>query len=87
MSNNSTRNQNTRDFTKKCKFYDSSNPRGKCPAYGKGCHVCNKKNHFKVCCSHVGKKVDENGKDESDEFSHHTQVLVHVYERGFESHS
>ena len=27
-----TRNQNTRDFIKKCKFCDSSHPRGKCPA-------------------------------------------------------
>ena len=87
MSNNSSRNQNTRDFTKKCKFCDSSHPRGKCPAYGKVCHVCNKKNHFKVCCSHVGKKVDEIEKDESDESSDQTQVLVHVCECGFEPHS
>ena len=51
-SNHNNRNQNTRDFKKKCKFCDSSHPRGKCPAYGKICHVCNKRNHFKVgtCC-------------------------------------
>ena len=54
-SNHNTCNQNTRDFIKKCKFCDSSHPRGKCPAYGKVCHVCNKKNHFKVCCPRVGK--------------------------------
>ena len=30
-SNHNTRNQNTRDFIKKCKFCDSSDPRGKCP--------------------------------------------------------
>ena len=51
-SNHNTHNQNKRDFIKKCKFCDSSHPRGKCPAYGKICHVCNKRNHFKVgtCC-------------------------------------
>ena len=53
-SNHNTRNQNARDFIKKCRFCDSSHPRGKCPAYGKVCHVCNKKNDFKVYCPHVG---------------------------------
>ena len=68
-SNHNTRNQNTRDFIKKCKFCDSSHPRGKCPAYGKVCHVCNKRNHFKVCCPRVAKKVHEIEKDESEEHS------------------
>ena len=31
------------------------------------CHVCNKKNHFKVFLPRVGKKVHEIEKDESDE--------------------
>ena len=52
-----TRNQNTRDFIKKCKFCDSSHPRSKCPAYVRVCNVCNEKNHFKVCCQSVGKRV------------------------------
>ena len=34
---------------------------------GKICHVYIKKNHFKVCCPHVRKKVHEIEKDESDE--------------------
>ena len=34
--------QNT-DIIKKCKFCENSHPRGKCPAYGKVCHKCNKK--------------------------------------------
>ena len=58
-SNHNTRNQNTRDFPKNCKFCDSSHPGGKYPAYGKVCHVCNKRNHFKVCCPRVAKKVHE----------------------------
>ena len=33
----------------KCKFCNGSPPRGKCPAYGKICHNCSKKNHFKFC--------------------------------------
>ena len=65
-SNYITRNQNTRDFIKKSKFCDSSHPRGKCPAYEKVCHGCNKKNHFKVCCPRAGKRVHEIEKDESD---------------------
>ena len=60
-------NKKTRDFIKKCTFCDSSHPRGKCLAYGKVCHVCNKKNHFKVCCPCVGKKAHEIEKVESDE--------------------
>ena len=56
-SSHNTRNQNTRDFIKKCKFCDSSHPRGRCLAYGRVCNVCNKKNHFKVCCQSVGKRV------------------------------
>ena len=65
----STRNQNTRDFRKKWKFCDSLHPRGKCKAYGKVNHVWSKKNHFKVCCPRVGKKVHEIETDESDESS------------------
>ena len=66
-SNRNTRNQNKRDFIKNCKFCDSSHPRGTCPAYGKVCHVCNKKNDFRVCCPRVGKKVHEIEKVKSDE--------------------
>ena len=33
----------------------------------KSCHVCHKKNHFKVCCPHVSKKVHETEKGQSDE--------------------
>ena len=66
-SNHNTPNQNTRDFIKKCKFRDSSHPRDKCPAYGKVCHVCNKRNHFKVCCPCIAKKVHEIEKDKSEE--------------------
>ena len=68
-STHNTRHQNTGDFIKTCKFCDTLHPRGKCLAYGKVCHVCNKKSHFKVCCPRVGKKVHEIKKDESDELS------------------
>ena len=66
-SSHNTRNQNTRELIKKCIFCYSSHPQGRCPAYGKLCHVCNKKNHFKVYCPRVGKKVHEIEKGESDE--------------------
>ena len=55
-SSHNTRNQNTRDFIKKFKFSNSSHPRGKFRTYEKVCHVCNKNNHFKVCCPRVCKK-------------------------------
>ena len=34
----------------KCKFCGGSHQRGKCPAYGKRCHKCQRRNHFEVCC-------------------------------------
>ena len=34
----------TTEIMKKCKFCEN------CPAYGKVCHKCNRKNHFKKCC-------------------------------------
>ena len=52
---------------KKEKFCDTLHGQGKCRAYQKLCYVCNKKNHFKVCCQCVRKKVHEMEKDESDE--------------------
>ena len=63
-SSQKSRNQNTKDFMKKCKL---KHARGECAAYGKVCDVCNKKNRFKVCYPRVGKKVHEIEKDESDE--------------------
>ena len=38
------------EIIKKCKFCEISHHRGKCLAYGKVCHNCNRKNHFKKCC-------------------------------------
>ena len=39
------------EIIKKWKFCENSNHRGKYPAYEKICHNCNRKNHFKKCCS------------------------------------
>ena len=39
-----------KEITKKCKFCKNSQHRGKCLAYGKVCHNCYRKNHFKTCC-------------------------------------
>ena len=41
----------TPDMIKKCKFCNGSHLRGVCPAYGKRCRNCNRRNHFAVCCS------------------------------------
>ena len=34
----------------KCKYCGQAHKVRQCPAYGKTCHVCGKKNHFSSCC-------------------------------------
>ena len=46
----------------KCKFCSGSHQRGKCPAYDKRCHKCQRRNHFEACCPE--KKI--NSVDEKD---------------------
>ena len=53
-------NEKSKDIIKKCKFFNGSHPRGKCPAYEKSCLNCNRKNHFKVCCPRNQKKGTRN---------------------------
>ena len=57
---------------------ESSHPQVKCSSYGKVFYVCNKKNHFKVCCQYVGKKVYEIEKDESDEPTSHSDYKIFI---------
>ena len=57
---------------------ESSHPQVKCSSYGKVFSVCNKKNHFKVCCQYVGKKVYEIEKDESDEPTSHSDYKIFI---------
>ena len=45
------------EIIKKCKFFENSHLHDKCPAYGKVCHNCNGKNHFKKCCPHNRKTL------------------------------
>ena len=45
------------EIIKKCKFFENSHHHDKCPAYGKVCHNCNGKNHFKKCCPHNRKTL------------------------------
>ncbi|CAB4026344.1 Hypothetical predicted protein, partial [Paramuricea clavata] len=57
------------DVIKKYKFCNGSHQRGNCPAYGKRCRTCNRKNHFAVCCSQKSVKcVTEQDKSSDDEF-------------------
>ena len=40
--------------SRSCKYCGDTHPKGKCPAYGKTCAKCQKKNHFtKVCQSTI----------------------------------
>ena len=40
-------------------FCKNADHHGKCPAYGKVCHNCNRKNHFKKCCPGNRKTLHE----------------------------
>ena len=59
----------------KCKFCGGSHQRGKCPAYGKRCYKCHRKNHFEACCpeKEVNSVAEKNNpipssSDHDDEF-------------------
>ena len=47
------------EIIKKYRFCKNSHHRGRCPAYGKVCHNCNRKNHFKKCCPRDRKTLYE----------------------------
>ena len=59
-------NQKSKEIFKKCKFCNGFHPREKCPAYGKSCLNCNRKNHFKVYCRRNRKKVLQIEQTETD---------------------
>ena len=67
---NSDHNQpNDREIKPKinhCKFCAGSHPWGKCPAYGKQCNRCKRKNHYAKCCP---KSVDTMYNDNVEEES------------------
>ena len=57
---------------KECKYCGSLHDKGRCPAFGKLCKKCEKRNHFaKVCMSKQAKRADnidnESERDLSDE--------------------
>ena len=54
------------EIIQKCKFWENSHHRGKCLAYGKVCHNCNRKNHFKKCCPCNRKILHEIEKTETE---------------------
>ena len=51
FSNNMKSQKESPELIKKCKFCSFSHKRGSCPAYGKLCDNCKKKNHFAKCCN------------------------------------
>ena len=48
-----------KSMIQKCKYCSYTHKRGSCPAYGKICNLCKKKNHFSVCCSKNNKTKKE----------------------------
>ena len=71
FSNNQKSQNESPEVIKKCKFCSFLHKTGSCPAYGKLCNNCIKKNYFAKCCNL--KKVDNVHKykdsSESDENS------------------
>lgn len=55
-NNNNSNNQNNRGNSNACRRCNRTHERRNCPAYGKICKVCSKKNHFGVVCRQ--KRVD-----------------------------
>ena len=59
---------NKSTLIKKCKLCGNSHNRGDCPAYGRTCHNCQKRNHFAKFCPHRkvrGIEKDNNQPDPS----------------------
>ena len=50
-----SRSQSSKGLIKDCKYCGSNHQCRQCPAFGKTCKACGKKNHFaKKCCSNKG---------------------------------
>ena len=63
---NSSKHDYRDDFFENCKFCAGAHKRGNCPAYGKKCRKCKKKNHFEACCSQKSVKGIKDEKVELD---------------------
>ena len=64
-------NQRQDSVVKDCKYCGRTHARQKCPAYGKECRACSKKNHFAAVCrqkAKTGKHVNEIEEEEDEAF-------------------
>ena len=50
------------DFTD-CRFCGKSHDKGQCPAYGKICNICGRKNHFESKCQSASRSKSDRSKD------------------------
>jgi transposase InsO family protein len=57
-----------------CRYCGRTHPKNECPAYGKTCHKCSKKNHFSSVCRAVN-AVERQSRHDSDS-SHTSDVLA-----------
>lgn len=71
----------SKSTTNTCTFCKTKHQRGKCPAYGKTCNNCKKKNHFSVACrSKNVREVDyKSGEDEDDYYVDESKVSSGKY--------
>ena len=80
-SNNKKSQKESPELIKKCKFCSFSHKRGSCPAYGKLCNNCKKKNHFAKRCNvrtvnNVQKHQDSSESDEKSEIFENEALFI-----------
>jgi len=72
-------NEEVKAIKIKCKFWNQNHVsnRSKCPAYGKNCFKCGRKNHFSTVCRNEENFDNSNGKMMSDQNSEEDEISVH----------
>ncbi|PAA80925.1 hypothetical protein BOX15_Mlig029604g7 [Macrostomum lignano] len=58
-----------------CRYCGKSHPEGRCPAFGKSCSKCGKKNHFSTVCKSRSMHYTTTGEEDSDSAQQKTDVL------------
>ena len=75
-TDNYTFNRENEKIVKRCKFCSGNHSRGKCPAYGKICRRCKRKNHFEKCCFSKVRSVEGAGSSRMTESSSDDEFVI-----------
>lgn len=74
QNSNNLKNDNQNKQNNKCRFCNTLHKPRECPAYGKYCRVCNKKNHYGIVCrfKNVQQITNSNLNDKNDNNSNNS---------------